>query len=193
MFKKCVICKNRFKTHLSEFQRRKCCSRKCSNIWRSKISKGKVKSKEWKKNIGLAHLGKKRPPFSREWRKNLSKARKGKKFTFEHCKNISLSQRMEKGNNWKGGIIKDSRGYILIKCPTHPFHPKNGYVNRSHLVMEKMIGRYLKPGEIVHHKGTKYPIDSIKNKQDDRPENLQLFANDSKHTKFHNSLRRISN
>ena len=97
-------------------------------------------------------------------------------------------QKQPTGKNhprWKGGKTINSQGYVLIKKRNHPFCDHQFYVRRSHLVMEKILGRYLKPEEIVHHKGIKYPIDSIKNKQDDRPENLQLFANNSKHTKFH--------
>ena len=56
--------------------------------------------------------------------------------------------------------------------------------------MEEIIGRYLIPPEMVHHKGIKYPFGSIENKQDDRPENLQLFANRKKHTKFHRDYER---
>jgi len=65
---------------------------------------------------------------------------------------------------WKGGMSM-FRGYVLIRNTRHPFN-HNGYVKRSRLVMEKKLGRYLKPLEIVHH------INEIKN--DDRPENLQL-------------------
>ena len=43
--------------------------------------------------------------------------------------------------------------------------------------MEKMLGRYLKPEEVVHHKN--------KLRDDDSPKNLKLFANKSKHIKFH--------
>ncbi len=86
---------------------------------------------------------------------------------------------------WKGGQKKHDLGYIYIWKPEHPFATKQKYVRRSRLIMEKMIGRYLKPEERVHHKGTKYPISSIENKQDDRPENLKLFATESKHQKFH--------
>ena len=53
-------------------------------------------------------------------------------------------------------------------------------------------GGYLKPEEIVHHKGIKYPLVSIENKQDDRPENLRLFPNRSKHGKFHQSLSSLN-
>jgi hypothetical protein len=91
--------------------------------------------------------------------------------------------------NWKGGITTNGQGYIYILQPNHPFANKRGHILRSHLVIEKMIGRHLRPGEIVHHKGERYPIDSIKNKQDDRPENLQLFANKSEHNSFHKKLR----
>jgi len=83
-----------------------------------------------------------------------------------------------KGSNsssWKGKAIFE--GYIYIKKPAHPFSNKQGYIPRSHLVMEKKIGRFLKPEERVHH------INGIKD--DDRPENLRLFTNESEHQKFH--------
>lgn len=85
---------------------------------------------------------------------------------------------------WQDGKIS-KRGYIYLYVPEHPFATKQGYVRRSRLVMEQTIGRFLKPEEIVHHKGTKYPMSSIENKSDDRPENLRLFENKSAHTKFH--------
>lgn len=91
----------------------------------------------------------------------------------------------EKTTNWRGGKITSVKGYIFIKQHSHPRANNQGYVHHSHLVMEKMIGRFLTPKEVVHHKGIKYSISSVKNKQDDRIENLQLFPNNSKHSKFH--------
>lgn len=80
--------------------------------------------------------------------------------------------------NWKGGkIIHSKNGYILLYNPNHPFAKKVGYVAEHRLVMEKKIRRYLKPTEIVHH------INGIKD--DNRPQNLKLFANDGSHYKFH--------
>jgi hypothetical protein len=58
--------------------------------------------------------------------------------------------------------------------------------------MEAHLGRYLTPEERVHHKGERYPIDSIENKQDNRIENLQLFPNEGKHSEFHHLLNRIN-
>ena len=51
--------------------------------------------------------------------------------------------------------------------------------------MEKSLGRYLSPKEVVHHRGINFPINSIENRQDNSPENLKLFENHTKHMKFH--------
>lgn len=72
---------------------------------------------------------------------------------------------------------KTDYGYILVNCPGHPFCNNRGYVREHRLVMEKKIGRYLKPIEKVHH------INGIKD--DNRIENLELFDNLSEHTKHH--------
>lgn len=79
--------------------------------------------------------------------------------------------------NWKGGTRKHSHGYIEIYCPDHPNAHKNGYVYEHRLVVEKEVGRYLEPGERVHHKN------GIKD--DNRPENLVLFSSSTEHQKFH--------
>jgi GTPase SAR1 family protein len=69
------------------------------------------------------------------------------------------------------------KGYVYVKAPNHPFATKDGYVKRSRLIMEKIIGRFLTPEEIVHH------INEIKD--DDRPKNLKLFPLKAGHTKLH--------
>ena len=80
-----------------------------------------------------------------------------------------------KASNWKGGKILVG-GYLYIYSPTHPNKTKDGYVCEHRLVMEKHIGRYLKPNEIVHHKN--------KNTQDNRIENLLLMERGD-HTRLH--------
>ena len=115
----------------------------------------------------------------------------GFKNSEETKKKIRKSQPDTKGSknpHWKGGKIKDRDGYILVKMPSHPFAKGNGYVYEHRLVMEKMLGRYLKPEERVHHKGTKYPMGSFEDKRDNHPKNLKFFPNESNHRKFHGSL-----
>ena len=84
--------------------------------------------------------------------------------------------------NWKGGCIKLS-GYIAIKLQPDDFFYSmtlhHGYILEHRLVMAKSLGRCLHHWEIVHHKGTKYPIGSIENKQDNRIENLQIIVTGS--------------
>lgn len=92
---------------------------------------------------------------------------------------------------WKGGKIISSKGYIFILDRAHPKADKNGYISQARFVMEKIIGRFLLYSECVHHKGTHFSIHSIENKQDNSPENLQLFKNKSKHMKFHHLFNRL--
>jgi len=148
-------------------------NKKLSKNHRDKIgkgNKGKIVSIEVRKKISKSHIGLTHTEGSKE------KMRK-------HHADFSGKNHP----NWKDGKTKNSYKYILIHKPKHPF-AKKGYVLRSRLVMEKHLGHYLKREEIVHHKGTKYPIYSIKNKQDDRIENLQLFSNNSTHMKYHRLL-----
>jgi len=78
---------------------------------------------------------------------------------------------------WIGGRKYNGAGYVLIYKPDHPYHndAKNIYVFEHRLVMEQKIGRFLGPHEVVHH---------INHKRDDnRPENLELFDSHSEHVK----------
>lgn len=81
-------------------------------------------------------------------------------------------RRGDKCPNWKGGRVR-ARNYILIHNPNHPRATKDGYVYEHRLVMEKVLGRYLESWEIVHHKN------GIKD--DNCPENLELFPHQGQH------------
>lgn len=74
---------------------------------------------------------------------------------------------------WKGGRIVDKDGYLLILTPEHPHADRHGYVREHRLVMEKQIGRYLLPTEVVDH------IDGNRGNNDSG--NLRLFASNKEH------------
>lgn len=75
----------------------------------------------------------------------------------------------DKGSNWKGGR-RMSKGYAQVWAPDHPTRVGkiSPYVFEHRLVMEKVLGRYMKPSEQVHHKN------GIRD--DNRPENLELWV-----------------
>lgn len=87
------------------------------------------------------------------------------------------------GNNfWKGGKIKISTGYIKVLCKDHPYADSLGYVMEHRLVMEKHMGRYLSPKEVVHH------IDH--NVSNNSLDNLAYFPSNASHSKFHYEQRK---
>ena len=77
---------------------------------------------------------------------------KGRKRTPEQIKRLSDAhigvQAGEKHPNWKGGRTITSDGYVCIRSPNHPHQDNKKYVKEHRLVMEKHLGRYLKPEEV---------------------------------------------
>ena len=110
-----------------------------------------------------------------------NKGQKGvQKHSEEHKKKLSRMS-IGKGNpNWKGGKRIHNLGYVLVYKPDHPFANYKGLVYEHRLVMEKKLGRFLKPEEVIHH------INGITD--DNREVNLFLLKNNSEHLKLENKL-----
>lgn len=162
-FIQCIQCKEYFYVNKYQIDKRKYCSQKCSAIAnighhppKTAFKKGHI---SWNKGKHI-YLGGKR------FEKGHIPWIKGKHPEYMQGKNHW---------NWKGGK-RNKGGYVFIYKPNHP-HTIGGYIFEHRFIMEQIIGRYLKSCELVHH------INGIKN--DNRPENLKLFLNKAKHTKFH--------
>lgn len=76
---------------------------------------------------------------------------------------------------WKGGKYTNSKGYVVVYAPDHPYAVKV-YVLEHRLIVEQRLGRLLAPNEIVHH------INGITT--DNRPENLEVMTR-GEHNRHH--------
>ncbi|GAI98986.1 unnamed protein product, partial [marine sediment metagenome] len=124
--------------------------------------------------------------YIREWQRNHQEKVKQHRKKYRKKKRDNNKSKLAGGNhNWKGGETSHEDGHVLVRTPDHPNVNANGYIRRSRLVMEKHLGRYLSPGEIVHHKN--------EDASDDRIENLDLFPGTSEHVSFHWEERRSLN
>ena len=81
------------------------------------------------------------------------------------------------------GKHKSGGGYIYILKPNHPSINNQGYIPEHRFIMEKYLGRNLLSEERIHH------LNGVVS--DNRIENLQLFANQAKHSSIHYKNMRI--
>lgn len=76
--------------------------------------------------------------------------------------------------NWRGEKIIASNGYVLVFVgKEHHLADVRGYAYEHRIVAERMLGRKLEPGELVHHRN--------EIKSDNRPENLEVVKGNAEH------------
>lgn len=125
-----------------------------------------------------------RPPgfhHTPQTRAKMSAANRGKTHTPETRAKLSAAHRGSNSLRWKGGVTVDSEGYRWLLLPHHPTANRKGYIRENRLVMERVIGRYLLPQEVVHH--------DDENKLNNAAYNLILFPDQAAHTRYHNLKR----
>lgn len=83
------------------------------------------------------------------------------------------NQKGERNPNWRGGVVIDDDGYVLLNMPDHHLADSHGYVREHRYVMEQKLGRRLDGLEVVHHKD--------EDKQNNHPDNLGLYPNNGEH------------
>ena len=127
-------------------------------------------------------LNKKRGEESIEWKKKISNSLMGKKKSLSHREAISKATVGKKNPAYKNGKTVVRSEHILVLAPEHPFANVNKRVYEHRLVVEKHIGRYLKPYESVHH------IDGIPS--NNNITNLFLTTR-SGNSKAHNSFNKL--
>jgi endogenous inhibitor of DNA gyrase (YacG/DUF329 family) len=147
----CAVCGREFYRQPAYIkQGRKYCSRECNAIGQTKVPVVKR----------CAHCGKEmrlRPSYGQM------------QYCSKRCEGDAKITRPTGRMHNSRPVVENFQGYLTIYEPTHPAANKhNKRVLEHRWVMEKQLGRYLQANEQVHHLNG--------DKQDNRPENLQLLS-----------------
>lgn len=108
-------------------------------------------------------------------RKAVAKGNKPPRFCSSKCQHESY--RGAGNPKWRGGRIVQTSGYVYAYAPNHPHATQDGYVMEHRLVVERTLGRFLRPEEVVHHRNH--------DPGDNRLENLELMPSQTAHRERH--------
>lgn len=106
----------------------------------------------------------------------LSKYSMSRITAYIRLRKLKVYKNSRKGSNnayWKGGKYITKNGYVMVLVGIKQYKAEHI------LVMEKILGRKLLPGEIVHHKD-----ESFEARSNNDPSNLKL-TNRSDHATHH--------
>ena len=146
-------------------------------------NRGKPMSAEQKQKISISAKGR---IVSEETRAKISTSLMGhtvSQETKDRVRETQIGKIADQARHWKNGRYTNNKGYVLIYAPDHPFATARSYVPEHRLVVEKRLGRYLLPSEIVHH------INGIRD--DNKDENLWRCNSRSRHRKLHQNMYRV--
>lgn len=85
--------------------------------------------------------------------------------------------------NWKGGRTHDGNGYIKINQPSHPRASSKGQIPEHILVAERIFGKPLPLGAVIHHKDG--------NPANNNPSNLVICQDNSYHMLLHTRAKAL--
>ena len=146
----------------------------------------RLMSEGWAKRNGIHTQEKCCPVCGKEIIVYASRLKRGRsKFCSIKCKSRYFSE-AGKGNsnpNWRGGRHLTIDGYVMVRCPKHPRSNPAGYIREHILIAEKILGKALPDGAIVHHIN--------ENRADNCPGNL-LICDRTYHNFLHKKMKELS-
>lgn len=141
------------------------------------MQKGQRASEETRRKMSEAARNR-----SAEHRRKLSDALKGRTPSpqcMEASRRLTVGKFGEEARHWKGGRRVASNGYVGVLN-----EGTGSYAYEHRRVMERKLGRQLKPGEVVHH------IDG--DRTNNSPDNLEVFASNGEHLRHHAKARQAA-